>query len=240
MLKKTCYIVEDNEADKNVLLSYIEKSPFISIVGSAPNYADAISFLLTYHVDILFLDIEISDSGELNGIDIIKSMSNLPSIIITSNHEKFAVDSYTVGKTSDYLLKPFDFNRYLIAVNRALNTSVPSIPILKQNSIFFKMGRQYQKFNLDEILYFETYGIYLKVYTTLSKKPFVINESLVGIMERLDNSIFIRIHKSFVVNVLKIDSFNANNIILANSSIPIGVSYKSKVDYLVKLFVELN
>ncbi len=242
MLKKTCFIVEDNEEDKNLLLSYIEKTQFLSVVGTAATYSDAVSFLLTHPVDILFLDIEISDSNGLNGIDIIKTLTHQSAIIITSNHEKFAVDSYTLGKTTDYLLKPFELNRYLIAVNRALsNVVMPSpFPLLRDKIVFFKMGRKFQRFNLDEILYFEAYGIYLKVYTDVNKKPYVINESLIGVLDHLDKSVFIRVHKSFVINARKIECFDSNSIFIEGFPVPLGVSYKSKVDYLVKLFADLD
>jgi two-component system response regulator LytT len=240
MLKKTCLIVEDSEENKNLLLSFIEKTHFLNVVGTAKSYSEAMSFLLLHSVDLLFLDIEIPDSNGMNGLDILKTLAQPPATIITSSYEKFAVDSYSLGKTSDYLLKPYTFDRYLIAVNRALTTQTPGFPSLKEKTIFFKMGRRYQRFNLDEILYFEAYGIYLKVYTDISKKPMVINESLAGALNHLDKNIFIRVHKSFVINALKIDSFDANNILVNGFPIPLGASYKSKIDYLLKLFAIID
>lgn len=232
--------MEDNEEDKNLLLSFIEKTHFLKVVGIAKNYSEAVSYLLLHPVDILFLDIEISGGDGLNGLDLIKTLPVTPAVIITSNFEKFAVDSYSLGKTSDYLLKPFNFERYLLAVNRALACENSTFVTLKDKSVFFKMGRKYQKFNLDEILYFEAYGIYLKVYTSISKKPFVINESLTGILELFDSSTFLRVHKSYVINIMKIDSFDANHIFIDGFPVPLGGAYKSKVDYLIKLLVNLD
>lgn len=240
MLKKTCFIVEDTEAEKDLLLSFIQRSNFITVAGTASNYSDAISFLIANPVDILFLDIQLAGDDGLSGIDIIKTLALPPAVIITSNFEQYAVDSYTLGKTSDYLLKPYDFDRFLIAVNRALASDSQIIAPLKGKTAFFKMGRKYQRFNLDEILYMESYGIYLKVYTTLNKKPYVINESLIGALEHLDNNIFMRVHKSYIINVLKIDSFDANYIFIEGFPVPLGVSYKSKLDYLIKIFVNLD
>lgn len=240
MFKKTCFIVEDTEAEKDLLVSFIERSHFLTVVGTAKSYAEAVSFLIVNPVDILFLDIQIADNEGLSGLDIIKTLVLPPAIIITSSFEQYAVDSYTLGKTSDYLLKPYDFDRYLIAVNRALANDMQIPGSLKGKTAFFKMGRRYQRFNLDEILYMESYGIYVKVYTTTNKKPYVINESLVGILEHLDNSIFIRVHKSYIINALKIDSFDANNIFIEGFPVPLGVSYKSKIDYLMKVFVNLD
>lgn len=241
MKKKICYILEDNKQDRDFLIAYIEKTPFLSLAGTATNYATAVEYLLSNPVDILYLDIELSKENELNGLDLIRTIPKLPQIIIVSNHSEYAVDSYQLGKTTDFLLKPFNYDRFLIATNRAISgTSSNQTKNSNSSAVFFKVGRKYMRFDLNEVLYFQSFGIYVKVFTDISKNQEVINETISSIANYLDTNTFIRIHKLYVVNINKITGFDANNIFINGKPLPIGISYKTKLENLFKLLMNLD
>lgn len=238
MLNKTCFIVEDNKEDLEILLSYIERTSFLKVMGIACNYTEAVKFLLTHDVDLLFSSIHLEAADGFNGFDILKTIPNAPKTIITSKFVESAVEAFNLGTPIDFLLKPYDFKRFLIALNRALSSSkTPSISETKDKHVFFKMGRKFQKFNITEILFLEAYGLYLKVYLDINKKPYVINETISSITEHLDKNVFVRIHKSYMVNIDKITSFDGNHIYIDSFPITIGASYKPKTDKILKQFI---
>lgn len=241
MKKKICYIVEDNKEDRDVLVSYIEKTSFLNLAGVATGYEEAVEFLFGNQVDILYLDIELASKNNLNGIDLIKTVAKLPQLIIVSNHSEYAVDSYNLGKTVDYLLKPYNYERFLIATNRAVsNTSITAAPSSMDTSVFFKVGRSFQKINLTEVLYFESFGIYVKVITDYTKRPEVVNETISSVLKYLNTTNFIRIHKLYIININKITGFDANHIFIDGKPLPIGISYKAKLENLLKLLTNLD
>lgn len=240
MKKKICYIVEDNKEDKDVLVSYIEKTSFLSLAGVATGYEEAVEFLYGNQVDILYLDIQLASKNNLNGIDLIKTVAKLPQLIIVSNHSEYAVDSYNLGKTVDYLLKPYDYERFLIATNRAVSNTVSPSPSFMESSVFFKVGRSFQKINLNEVLYFESFGIYVKVITDYTKRPEVVNETISSVLKYLNATNFIRIHKLYIININKITGFDANHIFIDGKPLPIGISYKTKLENLLKLLMNLD
>lgn len=241
MRKISCFIVEDNKEDRALLASFIEKTSFLSLQGTATNYDQAVKFLLDNHVDILFLDIRLSRSNGMNGIDLLKTAKVLPKVVVVSHHSVYAVDSYEIGKTSDFLLKPYTYERFMVAINRSLSENSNPVSGLsfnqKERNLFFKMGRKFQKFNLEEIEYFEAFGIYAKVYLNSIKKPMVINESMSSLINHLDTKTFIRIHKSYIINIDMIDSFDSKYLFMQGGfPAPIGGSYKAGLDNLLKVF----
>lgn len=239
MKKKTCYVVEDNEKDRETLLSYIQKTSFLSLSGTSANYSDAVNFLLTNKVDILYLDVNLSGNDNLTGMDIVKTVPRLPTLIFVSNHSEYAIDSYNLGKSIDFLLKPFNYERFLIATNRAISTVPPASGSNEGAFVFFKIGRKFQKVLLNEVLYFESFGIYVKVCSDLAKQPEVINETISSITKYLDNN-FIRIHKQYIVNINKITGFDSNNIFVNGKPLPIGISYKTKLESLFKVLMNFD
>lgn len=240
MSNKTCIIVEDNAEDLSVLLSYVEKVSFLKVKAIANNYSDAVKYLLEHQVDILYLDAQLLNSNNLTGFDILRTIPNAPNTIIMSDKSELAVEAFSVGKSCDFLLKPFSFDRFLLATNRAL--TVPNIIFQNNNEkfVFFKMGRKFQKFNLNDILYLEAYGIYMKIYQELGKRPMIVNENITSIMAHLDSDTFIRIHKSYIININKLTSFSGNSLFIDTYALPIGISYKPKLDSYLKLFTNLE
>ncbi len=238
MQNRQCLIIEDDSTSAKILSTYIEKLPFFSVDAICTSYAEALEALMKQNYDLIFLDIILAspaDTGkELSGLAILETFESLPPVIITSNYVEYAVESYRIGKSVDYLLKPFEFKRFLLAVNRALNIKLVENQIIDEKYIFLKMGRRFQRFNLDEVNYFEAYGIYLKV--AVNDTIHVVNEIISGIEALLNTKQFVRVHKSYIINVNKIIGFDHNTIYLKHGKVPIGISYKPKLQGLLNLF----
>ncbi len=235
MISLNCLLVEDDNNFITYFLNQITNLPFLKVVKICKSYAETLSALRAHpNVDFILLDIFLESPDGLNGFDILRHNNNLPPVIIISNAPENAIESYNIGKAKDFLIKPFDNDRLLLAINRAMERTIENKLFIDNNSIFFKMGRQYQKFNLEEIDYFEGYGIYTKVI--LNERTEIINETLTHLEKALDDKQFMRVHKSFIINLSKLEGFDANNLYLKNGSVPIGISYKPNLAVLLKLF----
>lgn len=237
---KNCLIIEDDLAFVEVLKDYIGKIPFIEVAGHCSNYSEAVAFLLSNQVDFILLDILLNDAANLTGFDLLRTQQNMPPTIIISSSPTFAVESYNIGMAKDFLAKPFDFNRFLLAIGRVLGRQLDNKLLTDDTSIFLKMGRRFQRFELDDIDYIEAYGIYAKVISL--GETHVVNDIISNLEECLDARMFRRVHKSYIVNLTKITGFDHNNLFLQKGSVPIGISYKPKLEELLQLFKneELN
>jgi DNA-binding LytR/AlgR family response regulator len=240
MINRQCLIIEDSISSVAILKEYLSLLPFFQVANVCDNYAQAIAFLSNHQVDLIFLDIQLANKeGEhFTGFDVLQTFSTLPPVIITSSHAGFAIESYRIGKAVDFLVKPFDYDRFLIAINRALNLKMTTNRLLDDEYVFLKMGRKFQRFELADIDYFEAYGIYLKVF--VKGMPHVVNDTISAISETLSPKRFMRVHKSYIVNINKINGFDHNNLYLLNGKVPIGISYKPQLDGLLRLFDKLE
>lgn len=234
MQTKYCLIIEDSEVCIDTLTAYLKKLPFFQIVGICKTYAEVVSYLSVHkNIDLIFLDISLAGE-DLTGLDILRTIPKLPPVIINTSHTEFAVESYRIGKAADYLVKPYDFDRFLIAVNRALDIKIGTKELIFEDHIFLKKGRKFQRFDYSDIHYFEAYGIYVKVCT--SEGIQTVNETISNLDEKLDSAWFVRVHKSFTINIQKITGFDHNFIFLESEKIPIGASYKADLEGLLRLF----
>lgn len=228
-----CLIIEDSETSIELLTSYLKKVPFCLIVGICRSYYEGTQYLLSKKgVDLLFLDVELGDN-EPTGLDLLRTIPHLPPVIITTTHAGYAVDSYTIGKAADYLLKPYEFDRFLLAVNRALEMQINYENIIFKDYIFLKKGRRFQSYEFKNILYFEAYGIYVKVITTTGTET--VNETISVLADKLDPAWFIRVHKSFIVNIQKIVGFEHAHLFVQGGKVPIGISYRPQLEGLLRL-----
>lgn len=230
----TCLIVDDEDVFVRQLSNQLEKLAFIKIVGHCKTYGDAFLALKTQKVDVVLLDVNLESADGLNGFDLLRQMPNMPPVIIISNTPDYAVESYSIGKAKDFLVKPIDNRRLLLAINRALDIDLESSQLLDKNSVFFKMGRRFQRFDINDIDYIEGYGIYTKVI--VNGTSHVINDSLTNLENSLDAKKFMRVHKSYIINLNKLVGFDHSKLFLKNSFIPIGASYKTKLEGLLRLF----
>lgn len=237
MYNRTCYIIEENHKDLEILLAFISKVPYLTVAGTTTSFSEGFPYLITNSVDILFLNINDDSKDGLNAYDVLKTIPNLPKTIVTSQNEECAVEAFNVGIPVDFLLKPFDFTRFLVAVNRAINNVSVSATLQKRVQYhFFKVGRKYQRVSLDDVLYFEAFGIYTKVFSDLAKSPLIISENISHVAESLNKNTFIRVHKSYIINLNQITSFDGKHVYIDCFRVEIGGFYKIIHDALKKSF----
>ena len=219
-----CLIIDDEPLAINVIKNHIKEIDNLNVIDTFNSAIDALSFMKSNTVDLLFLDINMP---LLDGLDFIKSLDKKPMIIITTAYSEYAIKTYEL-EVLDYLMKPISFPRFLKAVNRAfkeLNSNLTSnIEIAKRAHIFIKVDKKkMQKIYLDEILIIESLRDYLKI-TTISNK-YIIHSTLSSFTEKLPSNNFIRIHRSFTIAIDKIEAVQGNSVEIDGVKYVIGRSY---------------
>jgi DNA-binding LytR/AlgR family response regulator len=221
-----CLIIDDETLAQDVIEKYMANIPILKLVGKCDSAVEAISFLHNNTVDLLFLDLNMP---ELSGLEMLKTLNNPPKVILTTAYSEFALESYEYGVV-DYLLKPIKLERFIKAVNKVVEQFSVSADNNKNDkaetnqSIFIKEDQTTYQVNFSEILYIEAYGNYLKVHTP--QKIYVIRDTMHDMQEKLSSTIFIRIHKSYIISIPKIDSMSGNRVYIHDKEIPIGEIYK--------------
>ena len=221
----TCIVIEDEPLAQNILKKYIEDHPSLELIAVCSDAMEAQTILRQQPVQLLFLDINLP---KLSGINFIKTLIHPPLIIFTTAYPEFAVEGFELNAI-DYLLKPFSFERFLKAVNKAIE-KINSSAISSQKKeppapsfVFLKADKKIHKINLDNILYIEAVGDYMKVVTESGQ--LLVNETMKKILEDFPASEFIRVHKSFIVAINKIKYIEGNYVQVGDKSIPIGATY---------------
>ena len=219
-----CLIIDDEPLAINVIKNHIKEIDNLNVIDTFNSAIDALSFMKSNTVDLLFLDINMP---LLDGLDFIKSLDKKPMIIITTAYSEYAIKTYEL-EVLDYLMKPISFPRFLKAVNRAfkeLNSNLTSnIGVAKRAHIFIKVDKKkMQKIYLDEILIIESLRDYLKI-TTISNK-YIIHSTLSSFTEKLPSNNFIRIHRSFTIAIDKIEAVQGNSVEIDGVKYVIGRSY---------------
>ena len=206
-----CLIIDDEPLAINVIKNHIKEIDNINVIDTFNSAIDALNFMKSNTVDLLFLDINMP---LLDGLDFIKSLDKKPMIVITTAYSEYAIKTYEL-EVLDYLMKPISFPRFLKAVNRAfkeLNSNLTSnLKVAKRAHIFIKVDKKkMQKIYLDEILIIESLRDYLKI-TTISNK-YIIHSTLSSFTEKLPSNNFIRIHRSFTIAIDKIEAVQGNSV----------------------------
>ena len=219
-----CLIIDDEPLAINVIKNHIKEIDNLNVIDTFNSAIDALSFMKSNTVDLLFLDINMP---LLDGLDFIKSLDKKPMIIITTAYSEYAIKTYEL-EVLDYLMKPISFPRFLKAVNRAfkeLNSNLTSnIEIAKRAHIFIKVDKKkMQKIYLDEILIIESLRDYLKIKTIANK--YIIHSTLSSFTEKLPSNNFIRIHRSFTIAIDKIEAVQGNSVEIDGVKYVIGRSY---------------
>ncbi|MBL7698113.1 MAG: response regulator transcription factor, partial [Chitinophagaceae bacterium] len=220
MSKLTCIIVEDEPLATKVLVDYIRQVPYLQLLETFKDAIPAGDFLRSNQPDIMFLDIHLPG---IKGIDFLKTLPNRPAVILTTAYHQYAVEGFNLNVT-DYLLKPFEFERFLAAVSKV---KVETRKQDEKDFIFVNVQKKKVKIAFDEILYVESQREYIKIVTT--KREFLSKLSTNEIESMLPPGIFKRIHRSFIVSIKKIDSYNAEMIDVGGVQIPIGRGYRDIV-----------
>ncbi|MBK6479579.1 MAG: response regulator transcription factor [Saprospiraceae bacterium] len=228
-----CIIVEDEPLAAEILQDYIKQIPFLTLRHICSDAIIALEVLQKEKIDLIFLDIHLP---KLKGLDFIKSLKNPPPIILTTAYHEFALQGYEYN-VLDYLLKPIEFSRFVMAVNKlkqpveAKSGQMP--PIEKERkSIFFNVSKKKVKVYLDEILYVESLKEYIRIVT--SSNSILTKYQLGEIEEILTKNNFLRIHRSFIVSIDKIDAYTATDVEINNKQIPIGRSYKDILQSIIE------
>ncbi len=216
-----CIIVEDAPLAVDKLKNFISKVPLLDLAGTFDNGLDAFDFLQSNTIDLLFLDIQME---QFTGLQLLQALHTRPHIIIVSAYGEYAVQGFEYDVT-DYLLKPYSFERFLKAVNKVQTemASNPPAQPLPKDYIFLKTEYRMVRINLCDILYIEGKGAYLHVITDTTRIMTLL--SFKEIESLLPAKQFIRIHKSYLIAINKIDNIERNVVKIANIRIPIGKSY---------------
>lgn len=221
-MKINCLIIDDEPTSQRVLEKYISDVDFLHLSGVCNNAIEALHELKTNDtIDLLFLDVNMP---KISGLTFYKSLQNPPDVIFTTAYSQYAVDGFEVNAI-DYLLKPFTFERFFMAVNKVLEKKFPIENSTKENhSILIKSNKIIHKISSNNILFIEAFGDYVKIY--VEDKYILTNNTFAKILELLPKNKFFRTHKSFAINVDKINTLNGNQIAINKHLIPIGQKYK--------------
>jgi two-component system, LytTR family, response regulator len=224
MSKIKCIIIEDEPLATKVLVDYVSEVPFLQLQGTFKDAILATDYLRTNHTDLIFLDIHLP---KLKGMAFLKTLVNPPAVIITTAYHQYAVEGFDLNVT-DYLLKPFEFERFLTAVTkvRTIQKENPEQgeTTAAKDSIFLNIQKKKVKLLFSEIAYIESQREYIKVVTT--KKEYITKMSTHEIEALLPPRLFKRIHRSFIVSLDKIDSYTADMVEVNGVSIPVGRGYR--------------
>lgn len=225
MSKIKCIIIEDEPLAAKVLSDYISAVPFLALQRTFKDAILAAEFLLHNETDLIFLDIHLP---KLKGMAFLRTLANPPSVIVTTAYHQYAVEGFNLNVT-DYLLKPFEFERFLTAVNK-VNAEYRRATGDIKDFIFVNVQKRKVKILFSEILYIESQREYIKIVTT--KSEYLSKMSTNEIEEVLPEHLFKRIHRSFIVSVNQIDSYTAEVVEIKGIPIPIGRGYKDVIDNL--------
>lgn len=227
-----CLIVDDEPLAIEILQSYVERVESLELVATSTNAVKAFDILKQEKVDLLFLDIQMP---KLTGIEFLKVLNPSPKVIFTTAYREYAVESYELNVV-DYLLKPIAFDRFLMAINKVVeNGNTIQVAAQEQEVVqeadpylFLKADRKMVKVHLKDITYIESLKDYVRVKKTDGKE--VISLQKISYLEqKLPADCFLRIHKSYIISVKKIEAFSTTGVEINGKEIPIGRSYKSEV-----------
>jgi DNA-binding LytR/AlgR family response regulator len=222
-----CIIVDDEPIARDIIYTYCTHLPQLTVVASCSNALEAKTALQTNKTDILFLDINMP---VLSGISFLKTLKNTPQIIFTTAYKEYAVDAFDLA-ACDYLLKPFSLERFIVAVDKAIEklqvNVVPSQQLAeKTDELFFflKTDGKIYKILYEDLLFAEAKGNYTKIVTTQNTLLPVMTFS--SFEELLPTNLFFRVHRSFIINISKITHIEGNRVFIGKHEIPIGSNYK--------------
>ena len=230
--KIICLAVDDEPPALEVLRKFITSVHSLELAASCSDAIEAINFLQTRHVDLIFLDIKMP---ELLGTDFMRALKNPPKVIFTTAYRKYAIEGFELDAV-DYLLKPISFERFLKAVSKVMHTSLgetkaeDEMQIKKTDSagyINFRSDRKMIKVALADIVYIESIKDYIKVVTLTN--TVITKQPISSVEEMLPAALFIRIHRSYIVAINKIDSYNHEQVWIAKQELPISRMYRHEV-----------
>lgn len=232
-----CIAIDDEPLALRLIEDYINKTPYLTLKASCKSAFQAIEIIRRQKIDLAFLDVHMPD---LNGIDFLKSLQYKPLIIFTTAYESYAVEGFNLDAI-DYLIKPITFDRFLKAANKAHEYyELKNKPVVttfhtptEKNFLFVRADYQTLKINFESIAYIEGYKDYIKIYTDLSPNPIMTIQTLKSLEKELPPNNFVRVHRSFIISISKIEAIQRNKIKIKEKYIPIGDLYKDHFNDLL-------
>ena len=227
-------IIDDEHIAHDIIKGYCDMLPNMQLMKHCYDALEALDYLRTNSIDLIFLDLNMP---KLKGFDFLKTLPTKPKVIVTTAYKEYALDGYELEIT-DYLLKPFSFERFLKAVNKAFHNKEKTPEIVPQNDnairefIFLSSNKKHFQIKINDILYVEAAGNYCNVF--LKDDSILVREKISNLLEKLPDENFLQVHKSFIVATQHIKSLEGNRIMIENKIIPIGKMYKSNVTNLIK------
>ncbi|MFH6993516.1 LytR/AlgR family response regulator transcription factor [Flavobacterium sp. FlaQc-48] len=227
---KKCIIVDDEPAAHYVLANYIKQNPQLELVFQGYNGIEAMDYLRENPVDLMFLDINMP---EISGMELLKIIPTHPKTILTTAYSEYALESYDYG-VIDYLLKPIYFPRFLKAVDRFFATESVKAKTEETvvNSVSVKVDGYFMDIELDQLLFAQSFGNYVKLHTT--KRTYLASITTSELEKCLPEKNFMRIHKSYIVALDKIEATDKDFVIIKNEKLPVGITYKRELSDRIK------
>lgn len=227
MNRFNCLIVDDEPIAREIIQLYCSHFPELTVIASCENAIEAKAEFQKNQIDILFLDINMP---VLSGISFLKTLKYKPQVIFTTAYKEYALDAFDLSAV-DYLLKPFSLERFIVAVDKALERLQPILPPISgtadtktEDYLFIKTDGKIYKIQHADLLYAEASGNYTKIVTT--QNTILPGMTFSGFEELLPKSIFLRIHRSFIINKSKITHIEGNRVFIGSTEIPIGSNYR--------------
>jgi DNA-binding LytR/AlgR family response regulator len=229
-MKLKCLIIDDEPLAVSLLETYVKQTPTLELVKSFNDAMSAIGSINSQGIHLIFLDINMP---KLNGLDFARTLPPSIKVIFTTAYDQYAIESFKVN-TLDYLLKPINYAEFLSATNKALEW-FELIDTYKQTSLFVKSGHRSERINFEQILYIENQKDYVKFHLEGESESISSLMSMQSLENKLPRTMFMRVHRSFMVNLQKVKTIERNCIVFGKEYIPISDSYKEKfMKYLDK------
>jgi DNA-binding LytR/AlgR family response regulator len=222
---KKCIIVDDEPAAHYVLANYIKQDPRLELVFEGYNGVEAMNYLNNNPVDLMFLDI---DMPEITGIEMLKKLNNPPRTILTTAYSEYALESYDFG-VLDYLLKPIYYPRFVKAINRFFDLFIAQVVAEDEikDSISVKVDSDMVSIEINSILYAQSYGNYVKIFTT--RRNYLATITTNDLEKCLPPSLFMRAHKSYIIALNKVENIDKDQVVIKQNIIPIGITYRREL-----------
>ncbi len=232
-MKTKCLVIDDEPLARDLMRSHIEKLENFEICAECGDAMKALQELHKHKVDLMFMDIQMP---QITGLEFLKTLKNPPKVIVTTAYREYALEGFELDVV-DYLLKPITFERFLKSVNKYYQATqedvknTQAVQITTSNPeeafIYVKENKKVVKLHLSDILYVEGLSEYVQIYTP--SKKIITKTSMTNMSEKLPDDNFMRIHKSFIVSLSKIEAFTSSSIEVPGKALPIGRSYKNSV-----------
>jgi DNA-binding LytR/AlgR family response regulator len=231
----TVIAIDDEPLALQLIVDYIQKTPDLMLVGQFENPLEAAQYIARNTIDIVFTDIQMSG---LNGVEFTRSMVNGPVVIFTTAFAKYAIEGFKLD-IADYLLKPFTYEEFLTSVHKAermiRSISKPADDVLSNNEfLFMKSNYKIKKIKFNDIQYIEGLNDYVRIYAVSSPEPIQSQITLKALEAKLPAGNFMRIHRSFIVNLQMVDTIDRGRIVFGKVYIPVGNQYKEKFEAFLR------